>query len=118
LWFSSPFLPSSPSPRFLLDLFGASPSTCARLSKLNSPLSILENDSLESLSVFVRFEEKRDRKESKERLSDSVIARLDSPALPPGVGVLSCLRSVKKVPKQLRNRCPNEPDEDVDGDEW
>jgi hypothetical protein len=69
------------------------------------------------LPPLVRLEEKRDRKENKARLSDSVIPRLGSPALP-GFGVLSRFRSGKKVPKQLRNRCLDESDEDGDGDEW
>jgi hypothetical protein len=112
-----PFLPSSfSSSRFWLDLFCISPpSGCARLPKLSSPLSTLENESLVSLSLLVCPEENKNRKETQERLN-GVITRPDSSALL-GPGVLSRPKSGKKVPKQLQNRRLNE-DEDEDDDDW
>jgi hypothetical protein len=71
------------------------------------------------LSLFVRLEERTDRKENRERgLSEStVITRLDSPASP-GFGVLSIFRGGEKAPKQLQSRRLTESDEDTDVDEW
>jgi hypothetical protein len=108
---SPPFLQSQSFSGFSLDLLFVSPSISDRLSKLNSPLSTLENESLPSLSFFVWLEKKGDGKENRERLNMCVIIRPDTLALPV-VGVLSRFRIGKKVTKKLRNRRLNDGDDE------
>jgi hypothetical protein len=102
--FPPPFssLPSS----FSLDLLCICPSMSAPLSKLNSPLSTLEKESLPLLSLLVRLKERGDRKENPDL--NIVIAPPESLI----VRVSFLLRTGNPAPKQLRSRCLAESEDD------